>query len=176
MSRIICLPHEISQKIAAGEVIERPSSVVKELVENSLDAGASELRIEIDEGGKRLIRVTDNGHGMNSEDARICFERHSTSKVSNLNDLDQISTLGFRGEALASISAVSSVILKTTEAGAASGYRIEHQAGELVKEQDAAFPVGTSVEVRDLFYNLPVRRKFLRTDRAELSQITKYLT
>ena len=174
--KINILPEEISQKIAAGEVIERPFSVVKELVENSLDALSSDIKVELKVGGKTMIRVTDNGLGMRREDAEICFERHSTSKISKESDLERIDTLGFRGEALPSISTVSRVILKTTHQGEENGTQIERQGEELLRVSDVGFPQGTSVEVSGLFYNLPARRKFLRSDRSELSQIVKYLT
>jgi DNA mismatch repair protein MutL len=176
MKKIQLLPPEISQKIAAGEVIERPFSVVKELVENSIDAGASEIRVELQAGGKRSIKVQDNGAGMSREDAQLCFERHATSKISIEQDLEKISTLGFRGEALASISAVSELVLKTSDGEGEMGIRIERKGGELVSVQDAAFPRGTSVEVKDLFFNLPARRKFLRSDHSELSLIVRYLS
>ena len=176
MNKIVLLPPDVSQKIAAGEVIERPFSAVKELVENSLDAGASNIKTELQSGGKKLIRVTDNGQGMNREDALLCFERHSTSKISRVNDLDRIATLGFRGEALPSISAVSRIILKTSDGKGEKGTLIEREGEEIIQVSDVAFPKGTSVEVRDLFFNLPARKKFLRSERAELSWITRYMT
>lgn len=176
MSKITLLPPEIFQKIAAGEIIERPFSVVKELVENSLDAKASGIKIDLLEGGKNLIRVTDDGHGMSHEDALVCFKRHSTSKILEEGDLNQISTLGFRGEALPSISAVSRVILKTSESKEERGTLIEREGEEEQRVADCAFPKGTGVEVKDLFFNLPARRKFLRSEKHELSQIVKYLT
>lgn len=176
MSKIILLSPDVSQKIAAGEVIERPFSAVKELVENSLDAGASDIKTELHSGGKRLIRVTDNGQGMNREDALLCFERHSTSKISRVNDLDRIATLGFRGEALPSVSSVSRIILKTSDGKGEKGTLIEREGEEVIQVSDIAFPKGTSVEVRDLFFNLPARKKFLRSERAELSWITRYMT
>jgi len=176
MNRIALLPSDVSQKIAAGEVIERPFSVVKELVENALDAQATEIKVELVEGGKRLLRVTDNGHGMSREDALLAFERHSTSKISTEADLDQIRTLGFRGEALPSISAVSYVTLKTSERDESSGTLIEREGEEILRVEDIAFPQGTCIEVADLFFNLPARKKFLRSERSELGQIVKYLT
>ncbi len=176
MSKIILLSPDVSQKIAAGEVIERPFSAVKELVENSLDAGASDIKTELHSGGKRLIRVTDNGQGMNREDALLCFERHSTSKISRVNDLDRIATLGFRGEALPSVSSVSRIILKTSDGKGEKGTLIEREGEKVIQVSDIAFPKGTSVEVRDLFFNLPARKKFLRSERAELSWITRYMT
>jgi DNA mismatch repair protein MutL len=176
MKKIILLPSQIAQKIAAGEVIERPFSVVKELVENSLDAGSTEIRVDVVEGGKRLIRVSDNGYGMSREDALICFERHSTSKLTQEEDLERISTMGFRGEALPSISAVSRVSLKTSDGIGEKGTQIVREGEEQLRCEDVAFPRGTRIEVEDLFFNLPARQKFLRTDRAELSRIANYLT
>jgi DNA mismatch repair protein MutL len=176
MSKITRLPPEIFQKIAAGEVVERPFSVVKELVENSLDAQAAEIKVEINDGGKSLIRVTDNGHGMSRDDALICFERHSTSKITVEEDLDNIHTLGFRGEALPSISAVSRVVLKTIGENERIGTLIEREGEDVLRVSDTAYPKGTSIEVRDLFFNIPARRKFLRSDRSELTQIARYLT
>ncbi len=176
MKKIILLPSKIAQKIAAGEVIEKPFSVVKELVENSLDAGSMEIRVDVVEGGKRLIRVLDNGYGMNREDALICFERHSTSKLTQEEDLERISTMGFRGEALPSISAVSCVSLKTSDGIGEKGTQIVREGEEMLRCEDVAFPRGTSIEVKDLFFNLPARQKFLRSDRAELSRIANYLT
>jgi len=176
MDKIILLSPETSQKIAAGEVIERPFSAVKELVENSLDAQAYDIKVEILEGGKRLMRVTDNGCGMSREDALICFKRHSTSKLKKEDDLSRISTLGFRGEALPSISAVSRVTLKTSEGEEEKGTLIKRKGDELLCVSDIGFPRGTSIEVEDLFFNLPARKKFLRTDRSEFSQVVKILT
>ncbi|MDH4271440.1 MAG: DNA mismatch repair endonuclease MutL, partial [Candidatus Aminicenantes bacterium] len=176
MSRIKRLPFEISQKIAAGEVIERPFSVVKELIENSLDAGASEIRVELQTGGKTLIRVQDDGTGMSREDAELCFERHATSKIVDEDDLERISTLGFRGEALASIAAVSEIVLKTADGRSEQGTQVVRKGGELVAVTDIAFPRGTDIEARDIFYNLPARRKFLRSERSELSLIVRYLS
>ncbi len=176
MARIKRLPHEVSQKIAAGEVIERPFSVVKELVENSLDAGAAGIRIELQAGGKTLIRVQDDGAGMSRDDATLCFERHATSKILNEDDLERISTLGFRGEALASIAAVSEVHLKTTDGQENQGTQVVRRGGELISETAVAFPQGTEVEVRDIFFNLPARRKFLRSDRSELNLVVRYLS
>jgi len=176
MKRIHVLPPELAQKIAAGEVIERPVSVVKELVENSLDANATEIRVDLLDGGKKLIKVRDNGLGMSPEDAALCFRRHSTSKIVGEEDLERISTLGFRGEALASISAVSRLALKTFDGNGDRGTEIEREGDKLLHVTDIAFPRGTSVGVRELFFNLPARRKFLRSDRSELNLIAKYLT
>jgi len=176
MARIKRLSLEVSQKIAAGEVIERPFSVVKELVENSLDAGASEIRVELLAGGKKLIRVQDDGAGMSREDAEVCFERHTTSKLTSEEDLERISTLGFRGEALASISAVSEIVLQTSDGQAEQGSRVERKAVETAAITDIAFPRGTAVEVRDIFFNLPARRKFLRSEQSELGHVVRFLS
>jgi len=176
MNNIVILASEVAQKIAAGEVIERPLSAVKELVENSLDAQASEIKVELVEGGKKLIRVTDNGQGMSRGNALICFERHSTSKIAKVEDLGRIATLGFRGEALPSISAVSRVILKTSDGMEEKGTLIEREGEEVIRVSEVAFPKGTSVEVKDLFFNLPARKKFLRSEKSELTQVVKYMT
>jgi DNA mismatch repair protein MutL len=176
MNRIARLPEEVARKIAAGEVIERPVSVVKELVENALDAGAREIAVELLAGGKALLAVRDDGHGMSRPDAELCFERHSTSKIAREEDLEVISTLGFRGEALASIAAVSQLTLKTSEGGRESGTKIEREGGGTASVSSLAFPRGTTIEVRELFFNLPARRKFLQGDAAELGHIVKYLT
>ena len=170
------LPEEVFQKIAAGEVIERPSSVVKELVENSLDAGATSIKIELAKGGKAFIRVTDNGMGMSPADAEMCFGSHTTSKIREAEDLNRIRTLGFRGEALSSISAVSKVVLKTSEGKNKRGVSIERQGERMLRVKETAFPKGTSLEVRDLFFNLPVRKKFLASQETELSRIVTYVT
>lgn len=174
MGKIIILPPEVAQKIAAGEVIERPYSVVKELVENSLDAGATEIRVDLIEGGKKLIRVEDNGLGLSQEDIFLCFERHATSKISQTEDLERVATFGFRGEALASIDAVARVVLKTSTGK--GGFKVEREGGRLIRFSEGGYPRGTTVEVRDLFFNLPVRRKFLRSAQSELTLIVRYLT
>ena len=175
MTKIHLLPEEVAQKIAAGEVIERPVSVVKELVENSLDAGATEVRVELADGGKRLIKVQDDGSGMGREDAALCFRRHSTSKLATEEDLERIATLGFRGEALASIAAVSRLTLRTQDGAEDRGTMIEREGERLIAVTDIAFPRGTSVEVRDLFFNLPARQKFLRSGPSELGPVAKYV-
>ncbi len=175
MPLIKILPAGVASKIAAGEVVERPVSVVKELVENALDAGATEIRVDLLNGGKKLIRIQDNGRGMSQEDAALCFKRHATSKISEEEDLERISTFGFRGEALASISAVSRVVLKTSD-GSGAGYLVEREGEKLLRFSESAFPKGTLVEVQDLFFNLPARRKFLRSERSELSLVVNYLT
>lgn len=176
MRKIRVLPDEVAQKIAAGEVIERPVSVVKELVENALDAGATEVRIELADGGKALVKVQDDGSGMDAEDAALCFRRHSTSKIRREEDLERIATLGFRGEALASIAAVSRLTMRTFDGASDRGTMIEREGERLVAVTDIAFPRGTGVEVRDLFFNLPARRKFLRSASSELGPVTKYVT
>jgi DNA mismatch repair protein MutL len=176
MNRIAVLPDSLARKIAAGEVIERPVSVVKELVENALDAGAAAVAVDLAGGGKSLIRVRDDGCGMSREDAALALVRHATSKISREEDLFAIATLGFRGEALASIAAVSRMTLRTSQGGDGPGTLVESEAGEKIRIRDFAFPKGTEVEVRDLFYNLPARKKFLRGDASELGQITKILT
>jgi DNA mismatch repair protein MutL len=176
MKKIHLLPEEVAQKIAAGEVIERPVSVVKELVENSIDAGATEVRVELLDGGKRLIKVQDDGSGMDREDAALCFRRHSTSKLATEADLERIATLGFRGEALASIAAVSRLTLRTQDGAEDRGTMIEREGERLVAVTDIAFPRGTSVEIRDLFFNLPARQKFLRSGPSEFGPVAKYVT
>jgi DNA mismatch repair protein MutL len=176
MPGIKILPPEVAQKIAAGEVVERPVSVIKELVENSLDAGAKEIKIELLDGGKKLIRIQDNGCGMGQEDVALCFRRHATSKIEKEEDLEKIATLGFRGEALASISAVSKLTLKTFDGSGDRGYQVEREGDRLLRFLEIALPRGTLVEVRDLFFNLPARRKFLRSERSELNLVVSYLT
>jgi DNA mismatch repair protein MutL len=176
MNRIRVLSPDVSQKIAAGEVIERPASVVKELVENAVDAGAGEVAVELAGGGKSLIRVRDDGCGMSRSDAELAFVRHSTSKIATEDDLLAIATLGFRGEALASISAVSRLTLRTSEGGDEVGTEVRREADAVLDIRDVACPRGTTIEVRDLFFNLPARLKFLRGDSSELGQVAKYLT
>lgn len=176
MGRIQILSDELVNKIAAGEVVERPASAVKELLENALDAGADELRIEVEAGGRRLIRVIDNGSGMMRDDALLAFERHATSKIRSAADLFQISTLGFRGEALPSIAAVSRLTLETRAAEEQTGTVVEIAGGKIVRCQDTARAPGTSVTVRDLFFNVPVRRKFLRSEQTELAHIASLVT
>ncbi len=170
MSRIRILPVDVRNKIAAGEVIERPASVVKELIENAIDAGSSEIRIEALYGGMRLMRVSDNGCGMDRDDALLCFEPHATSKLATADDLFKIRTMGFRGEALASIASVSKVLLTTGLKGASSGVSLELIGGE-AKDMKEAASSGTTVEIRDLFFNTPGRRKFMKSEGTELSHI-----
>src|SRR5207245_4870272 len=176
MGRIRVLPDQIANKIAAGEVVERPASVLKELLENSLDAGGTRFRIEVESGGRRLIRVADNGCGMSRDDALLAFERHGTSKIRSAEDLFEISTLGFRGEALPSMAAVSRLVLETRVASEDSGTRIEIAGGKLRDVKEMARPAGTEVEVRDLFFNTPARRKFLRSESTELGHIAALVT
>lgn len=167
MSKIKVLPDSLANKIAAGEVVERPSSVVKELLENALDAGARSINIEVEAGGKRLIRVVDDGEGMTRDDAIIAFERHATSKLRTAEDLEAITTLGFRGEALPSIASVSRLFLRTKTGRDTEGTEVEFNGGKLVAVRDIAWPGGAEVEVRDLFFNIPARRKFLKSDATE---------
>ncbi|HXW57480.1 MAG TPA: DNA mismatch repair endonuclease MutL [Candidatus Cybelea sp.] len=176
MSRIRILPESVANKIAAGEVIERPASVVKELLENALDAGARSIRIETESGGKRLIRVVDDGCGMNQDDALLAFERHATSKLRTADDLLSITTLGFRGEALPSIAAVSRLVLETRTAEAEQGTRVEFAGGKLVTVKPAGVPAGTSIGVGDIFYSMPARRKFLKSEPTELGHIASLVT
>ncbi|HUO35296.1 MAG TPA: DNA mismatch repair endonuclease MutL, partial [Candidatus Acidoferrum sp.] len=180
MSRIRILAEDVANKIAAGEVVERPASVVKELLENALDAGARSVRIEAESGGKRLIRVTDDGAGMNHDDALLAFERHATSKLRTADDLLSIATLGFRGEALPSIAAVSRLVLETRAAEPASeneqGTRVEFAGGKLISVKPAGLPAGTSISVADLFYCVPARRKFLKSETTELGHIASLAT
>ena len=176
MSRISRLPPELANQIAAGEVVERPASVVKELIENALDAGATRIAITTEFGGKKLVRVDDNGEGMDAADARLALERHATSKIACADDLAAIVTFGFRGEALPAIASVSRLMLRTRLRGATAGTEIRVHAGTVASVMEAGAPEGTSVEVADLFYNLPARRKFLKADAAESAQISRMVT
>jgi len=176
MGRIRILPDQVANQIAAGEVVDRPASVVKELLENALDAGASRIRVEVEAGGRKLIRITDNGHGMNRDDALLAFERHATSKLRTADDLLSIATLGFRGEALPSIASVSRLLLETCEADNSGGTRIEIAGGKILRVEDAAIPAGTAISIQDLFFNTPARRKFLRAESTELAHVTALVT
>jgi DNA mismatch repair protein MutL len=176
MGLITRLPDDLANQIAAGEVVERPASVVKELVENAIDAGATRVSITAEYGGKKLIRVEDDGHGMDAEDARLCLERHATSKIRRADDLAAIVTLGFRGEALPSIASVSHFRLRTRLKGSPSGTEIRVNGGAIESIVEAGGPEGTLVEVADVFYNLPARRKFLKSDAAEAAQVSKVVT
>jgi len=172
MAKIRVLPDALANMIAAGEVVERPASVVKELLENALDARARTVNVEVESGGKQLIRVVDDGHGMTRDDAIVAFERHATSKLSTADDLESITTLGFRGEALPSIASVSRLFLRTKTETEFEGSEIEFSGGKMVAVRDVAWPGGTEVEVRDLFFNIPARRKFLKSDATESYHIT----
>ncbi len=176
MGRIRVLSDNVANKIAAGEVVERPASVVKELLENSLDAGATEFRVDVEAGGRRLMRLADNGMGMMRDDALLAFERHATSKLSEVKDLLSIATLGFRGEALPSIASVSRLILETRAREEAVGTVVEIAGGKILKCEDAALAGGTIVTVRDLFFNVPARKKFLRSEPTEIAHIASLIT
>jgi DNA mismatch repair protein MutL len=170
------LPDDLVNKIAAGEVVERPASVVKELVENALDAGARSVHVEIEDGGTTLVRVRDDGQGMSRTDAELALERHATSKLRALDDLQRISTHGFRGEALPSIAAVSELVLRTRAEGETAGSEVEVAHGRRLHLRDVGHPRGTTVEVRDLFGTLPARRKFLRSASTEASHVAEAVT
>lgn len=176
MGQIRVLSDQVANQIAAGEVVDRPASVVKELLENSLDAGANRIRIEVEGGGRKLIRIADDGHGMNRDDALLAFERHATSKLRTADDLLSIATLGFRGEALPSIASVARVKLETATGEEAAGTRIEIAGGKIHHVEDAALPRGTTIAVADLFFNTPARRKFLRAEATELAHVTALVT
>jgi DNA mismatch repair protein MutL len=176
MGRIHVLPEHVANKIAAGEVVERPASVAKELLENALDAGATRIKINVEAGGKKLIQITDNGCGMVRDDAMLAFERHATSKIKDAEDLLSVATLGFRGEALPSIASVSRLHLETRDAGAASGTILEINGGKMARVEEAGLPEGTSITVRDLFFNTPARKKFLKAESTELSHIASLVT
>ncbi|MGA2136414.1 MAG: DNA mismatch repair endonuclease MutL [Bryobacteraceae bacterium] len=176
MGRIRVLPDQVANKIAAGEVVERPASVVKELLENALDAGSTVLRVEVESGGRRLIRIADDGCGMLRDDALLAFERHATSKLRDVQDLLSIATLGFRGEALPSIASVSRLLLETRSDDETTGTRVEIAGGKMLHCDEVALARGTTVTVRDLFFNVPARKKFLRTEQTELAHIASLVT
>jgi DNA mismatch repair protein MutL len=176
MGRIRILSDQVANQIAAGEVVERPASVVKELLENSIDAGATRIRVEVEAGGRKLIRIVDNGHGMVKDDALLAFERHATSKLRTSDDLLSIATLGFRGEALPSIASVARVQLQTRADQEDSGTEVEIAGGKILRVDEAGMPPGTTIEIRDLFFNTPARRKFLKTEQTELSHIAALVT
>ncbi len=176
MGRIRVLSDTVANQIAAGEVVERPASVVKELLENSLDAGSTSIRVEIENGGRRLIRITDNGCGMLRDDALLAFERHATSKLSSAKDLLSIATLGFRGEALPSIASVSRLVLETRSADETTGNSVEIAGGKILNVGELAAGPGTVITVRDLFFNVPARKKFLRSEQTELAHIASLVT
>jgi DNA mismatch repair protein MutL len=176
MGRIHVLPEHVANKIAAGEVVERPASVVKELLENALDAGATRIKISVEAGGKKLIQITDNGCGMVRDDAMLAFERHATSKIKDAEDLLSVATLGFRGEALPSIASVSRLRLETRDAAATAGTVLEINGGKMARVEEAGLPEGTSITIRDLFFNTPARKKFLKAESTELSHIASLVT
>src|SRR5246500_1905890 len=176
MGRIHVLSEHVANKIAAGEVVERPASVLKELLENSLDAGATRVRVQVEGGGKKLIQVTDNGCGMVRDDALLAFERHATSKIKDAEDLLNIHTLGFRGEALPSIASVARVQLETRAENEDGGTVLEIAGGKILRVEEAGLPQGTSLAVRDLFFNTPARKKFLKAESTELSHLASLVT
>src|SRR5579863_5301160 len=176
MGRIHVLSETVANQIAAGEVVERPASVVKEMLENSLDAGATRIKISVEAGGKKLIQITDNGCGMVRDDAMLAFERHATSKIKNAADLLSVATLGFRGEALPSIASVSRLRLETRAPEEESGTVVEINGGKIARVEEAGLPQGTSITVRDLFFNVPARKKFLKAESTELSHIASLVT
>src|SRR5688572_25212214 len=178
MNRIRLLPEHVANQIAAGEVVERPASVVKELVENSVDAGATRISVEIQAGGRSLIRVTDDGFGMSRDDALLSLERHATSKIQKAEDLTSIATMGFRGEAIPSIASVSRMTITTRERESENpeGSQIVIHGGKILEVKVAGCAPGTTIEVRQLFFNLPARRKFLRSEETERTHIQHYLT
>src|SRR6202161_2123856 len=176
MGRIHILADQVANQIAAGEVVDRPASVVKELLENSLDAGATRIVIAVEGGGRKLIRIADDGSGMVRDDALLAFERHATSKLRSSDDLLSIATLGFRGEALPSIASIARVEMVTCAAGESSGTRIEVAGRKLLACEDAGAPAGTTITVRDLFFNTPARRKFLKSETTELAHVTALVT
>jgi DNA mismatch repair protein MutL len=176
MGRIRILSDQVANQIAAGEVVERPASVVKELLENAIDAGATRIRVEVEGGGRKLIRIVDNGCGMVRDDALLAFERHATSKLRTSDDLLSITTLGFRGEALPSIASVSRLTLETRAAEDAAGTIVEIAGGNILRVEETGLPAGTTIAVRDLFYNTPARRKFLKSEQTELAHIAALVT
>jgi DNA mismatch repair protein MutL len=176
MGRIHVLSETVANQIAAGEVVERPASVVKEMLENSLDAGATRIKISVEAGGKKLIQITDNGCGMVRDDAMLAFERHATSKIKNAEDLLSVATLGFRGEALPAIASVSRLRLETRAEEDAAGTVVEINGGKIARVEEAGLPLGTSITVRDLFFNTPARKKFLKAESTELSHIALLVT
>jgi len=176
MGKIHVLPERVANQIAAGEVVERPASVVKELLENALDAGSTRIRINVEAGGKKLIQITDNGCGMVRDDAMLAFERHATSKIKDTDDLLTVATLGFRGEALPSIASVARFHLETRAVEEPAGTVVEINGGKIIRVEEAGLPLGTSITIRDLFFNTPARKKFLRSESTELSHIASLVT
>jgi DNA mismatch repair protein MutL len=173
MSNIRILPEILSNKIAAGEVVERPASVVKELLENAVDAGATRIIVDVEKGGRSLIRISDNGHGMSQDDALLSIERYATSKIYSQDDLFAIKTLGFRGEALPSIASVSRFTLVTRDRGSDAGTEIVIDGGKIKTVSEIGAPVGTMIAVKQLFFNTPARRKFLKSIPTEMGQIAE---
>ena len=167
------LPDAIANQIAAGEVVQRPASAVKELLENAIDAGATEVVLHVKEGGKTFIQVIDNGRGMSELDARMCFERHATSKITNFNDMLKLRTFGFRGEALASIAVVAQVELKTRQAENETGLLIRIEGSEFKGQESVAAEIGSSFTIKNLYFNVPARRNFLKSNPVELSHINE---
>src|SRR5712672_1832821 len=176
MGKIHVLSERVANQIAAGEVVERPASVVKELLENALDAGSTRIRIHVEAGGKKVIQITDNGCGMVRDDAMLAFERHATSKIKDTEDLLSVATLGFRGEALPSIASVARLHLETRAQEEPAGTVIEINGGKMIRVEEAGLPLGTSITVRDLFFNTPARKKFLKAESTELSHIASLVT
>src|ERR1700720_2614242 len=176
MGRIHVLSEHVANKIAAGEVVERPASVLKELLENALDAGATRIKVQVEAGGRKLVQVTDNGCGMVRDDALLAFERHATSKIKDAEDLLNIHTLGFRGEALPSIASVARVGLETRATEEDGGTVLEIAGGKILRVEEAGLPQGTSLAVRDLFFNTPARKKFLKAESTELSHLASLVT
>ena len=176
MGRIHVLSETVANQIAAGEVVERPASVVKEILENALDSGATRIKINIEAGGKKVIQITDNGCGMVRDDAMLAFERHATSKIKTAEDLLSVATLGFRGEALPSIASVSRLRLETRAAEEPSGTVIEINGGKMARVEESGLPLGTAITVRDLFFNIPARKKFLKSESTESSHIASLVT
>jgi DNA mismatch repair protein MutL len=176
VGHIRILSDAVANQIAAGEVVERPASVVKELLENSLDAGATDIRIDVESGGRKLIRILDNGSGMLRDDALLAFERHATSKLKDAGDLVAIATLGFRGEALPSVASVSRLLLETRSPEETTGTTVEIAGGKIIRCDESGLPAGTAVTIRDLFFNVPARRKFLRSEQTELAHIASLVT
>ena len=175
-NKIVILDKTTINQIAAGEVIERPASAVKELVENSIDAGSTKIIIEVKDGGRKLIQVTDNGAGMSRSDVRLAFEKHSTSKILTIGDLDTLTSLGFRGEALASIAAVAKVECITKPSGTEVGTRVVFEGGKLISIKDIGCADGTTIKVKELFYNIPARLKYLKREQTELAHISDIIT
>jgi len=176
MSLIHTLPENVCNRIAAGEVVERPSSVVKELVENALDAGGDRIVVSIEDAGRKLISVQDNGAGMDEDDALLCFESHATSKIRNEEDIYAIQSFGFRGEAIPSIASVSKMTVRTRQKEQSGGYEVVVQGGKAIASNPVGCAPGTEVSVRDLFYNLPARKKFLKTVATEERHIIETMT